>query len=218
MAILIQYANGVPGVKFLLDKSEITIGRGLDNDISIDDEFVSKTHAVIQLIQDELTNKIDCVLIDNDSTNHTYVNNTQVSAHRLEERDKIFIGQNEFRFVEESGPVAELGQTVSGFFDDEAPGLIHAELSKHLSHDGDAVERAEKAELVTTRVENSNDSYADLPVEGYEVDEVSDTKLQIKFATESLNDENSINEKSTNNEELLSDKNNKRFSRRLSLI
>ena len=131
MAILVQYANGVPGVKFSLDKPEITIGRGLDNDISVDDEFVSKNHAVIQLIQDEVSSEMVCVLIDNESTNHTYVNNIKVSAHKLDENDKVYIGQNEFRFSVEPSSSAQLNTTQRGFFADDAPGLIHAHIDEN---------------------------------------------------------------------------------------
>ena len=131
MAILVQYANGVPAVKFSLDKSEITIGRGLDNDISVDDEFVSKNHAVIQLIKDEVSSEMVCVLIDNESTNHTYVNNIKVSAHKLDENDKVFIGENEFRFSLESSTSEQFNITTHGFFADDAPGLIHAHIESN---------------------------------------------------------------------------------------
>lgn len=125
MAILIQYANGVPGVKFALDKPEITIGRSLENDIAIDDEFVSKKHAVIHVVTDEETSEVACILIDNNSTNHSYVNSQEVSAHQLDENDKIFIGENEFRLVYESSLPTGLHTTPRGFFADDAPGLMH---------------------------------------------------------------------------------------------
>ncbi len=192
MAILIQYANGVPGVKFSLDSEEITIGRALDNDISVDDEFVSKKHAVIQLMHDELTSRVDCILIDNDSTNHIYVNNKKVSAHRLEENDRIHIGQNEFRFSFDSA--AHLDAAIIPHFEvDEAPGLLHARA------------RAKTERLANAQSEN-NSTFSGVPLDGYEVEDLTDTKHQI----ENLLD--------TDDEEAKSDKNTKRFSRRLTFI
>ena len=194
MAILIQYANGVPGVKFSLDKPEITIGRALDNDISIDDEFVSKSHALIQLVEDELSSATYCILIDNESTNHTYVNNMEVSAHRLDENDKIFIGQNEFRFLPDSVSSTEFGSTQNGFFVDDAPGLMH--------------ERVTNAALTTTRLDNSTPRFSDVPLDEYSVDELSGThQLEVDINSTGLPDEATSD--SQNN------KNTKRFSRRL---
>jgi len=194
MAVLIQYANGVPGVKFSLDKPEISIGRALDNDISIDDEFVSKHHALIQLVEDELTSVIHCILIDNESTNHTYVNNMEVSAHSLDENDKIFIGQNEFRFLPDSASTAELGSIQNGFFADDAPGLMH--------------ESVTKAALTTTRLNNSTPRFSDVPLDGYSVDELSGTH-QLEVDVNSAGSSNEATSESQNN------KNTKRFSRRL---
>lgn len=188
MAILIQYANGVPGVKFLLDKNEITIGRGLDNDISIDDEFVSKQHAVIHLIEDELTARMDCILIDNNSTNHTYINNTPITAHRLDEHDKIFIGQNEFRFLPESPVAFEFGSTVNGFIE-EAPGLMHAKIM------------GENAERDTSKL------FQRIPLRQRAEDELTDTKCQLQFANEPVD---ALDQSA--------DQIKKRFSRRLSLL
>lgn len=195
MATLVQYANGVPGVKFSLDKSEITIGRGLDNDISIDDEFVSKRHAVIRVIEDELTSDIHCLLIDSNSTNYTFVNNRKVNIHRLDEKDKIFIGQNEFCFSLESVSPLELGRNQSGYYDDDSPGLMH--------------ERLQKAALTTTRITEQNpDIIPDSPPGNISFDDLS-TNTLTGYADNSI-------ASTTESEESL-DK-NKRFSRRLTLI
>ncbi len=201
MAILIQYANGVPGVKFSLDSEEITIGRALDNDISIDDEFISKKHAVIQLMHDELTDRVDCILVDNDSTNHIYVNNKKVSAHRLEENDRIHIGQNEFRFSFESIPQLDAAQAISHFVADEAPGLMHA-----------------KALADTERMSKQSEhkpTFTDVPLEGYEVEDLTDTKHQM---TTVLDSEADSTEMTLDDDATTSGENSKRFSRRLTFI
>ncbi len=221
MAILIQYANGVPGVKFVLDKSEITIGRGLDNDISIDDEFVSKQHAVIQLLEDDLSSRVHCVLIDNNSTNHTFVNNAPITAHRLDEQDKIFIGQNEFRFLSESVLSAELGSAQNRFFSDDAPGLMHAALSDENASQIASRNERSRSNLVTTRIDEELNPFIGIPLDGYTVDEISDAKHQpLNFANEPSGTASS----SMTNEiekidavEKSDDLTKKRFSRRLVL-
>ncbi len=200
MAILIQYANGIPGVKFPLDSAEITIGRSLDNDISIDDEFVSKHHAVIQLIQDAHTAKLDCILIDNDSTNHLFVNGSRVSAHRLKEKDRIFIGQHEFRFSNETIAPVELGQTQSSFFNDDAPGLMHASIQKAMEP---------TARLKPNKANRA--SFDKVPVDGYEVEELTDTRHQLN----TFIDPEDLSEKETASKEM---NKSKRFSRRLTSL
>jgi len=192
MAILIQYANGVPGVKFALDHPEISIGRALTNDISIDDEFVSKHHAIIQLIKDEVTSEVVCILIDNNSTNHTYVNNVKVAAHQLDENDKIYIGQNEFRFSAEY-------VSVSDFYTDDAPGLMHAKVMSALPVTG--------FDPITSRLPNLSDIHSDKYLK-----EISGTRLLLEniYPTVDITD-TKISLKPESDE-------NKRFSRRLSLI
>lgn len=216
MAILVQYANGVPGVKFLLDKPEVTIGRGLENDISIDDEFVSKRHAVIQLIEDELTSRVDYILIDNDSTNHTYVNNAPITAHRLDEEDKIVIGGNEFRFLSESLLSAELGRSQFRFFDDDAPGLTHPNISTSVDF-RISQEELERANLPTTRLDDESSQSTSVSLEGYDVDELPDTSCLLNLANSPLDISLDTQPEHTK-EKNLQKKNNKRFSRRLSLL
>ena len=101
MAVLVQYANGVPGVKFLLDKQVISIGRSIENDICISDSFVSKFHAVIEIVSNpEELSPISYVLHDLKSTNSTFVNSAKVNKHELAENDRVQIGQYDFRFID----------------------------------------------------------------------------------------------------------------------
>ncbi len=100
MAILIQNNNA--GIKFPIDKQCIRIGRGKENEICIDDELVSKGHAVIEVVlRSEKTAQVDYMLQDLGSTNHTFVNDRLVSLHKLANDDVIRIGVSNFRFVDE---------------------------------------------------------------------------------------------------------------------
>ena len=103
MALLILLQDDSSGVRFHIDKPHFTIGRGEDNDISLDDELVSKQHAVIEAVvheKDEI--EIEYLLHDQDSTNHSFVNDEMVGIKRLSNDDLIRIGKNVFKFVDDA--------------------------------------------------------------------------------------------------------------------
>lgn len=100
MAELIQYANGVPGIRWPLDKTIIRIGRSDNkNDITIDDGFASKAHAQIEVVLDENQTSIIYFVRDLDSTNHTYLNQKPIDHQQLNHNDTIVIGKSKFVFV-----------------------------------------------------------------------------------------------------------------------
>ncbi len=102
MAVLIQFANGAPGIRFEIDQPVFRIGRGLDNDLCIPDGYVSKEHAIIECRPtDGAEGAYEYFLIDLKSTNKTYVNETEVSRTRLKGNDMLKIGRNSFKFVVE---------------------------------------------------------------------------------------------------------------------
>lgn len=97
MALLIQFTENSAGIKLSIEKQRTTIGRGAENDISLDDELVSKEHAVLEVISSE--ESIDFFIQDLKSTNHTFVNNEPVDLHKLKDGDLIRIGMSDFRFI-----------------------------------------------------------------------------------------------------------------------
>ncbi len=102
MAMLLQYNSDTAGIKLIIDKQRITIGRGANNDISIDDDLVSKEHAVLEvMLSTTEEGKLEYYLQDLDSTNHTYVNDEPISLFKLRNGDIIRIGINNFKFVDE---------------------------------------------------------------------------------------------------------------------
>ena len=108
MAVLIQYANGVPAIKFSLEELQTCIGRGLESDICVADKFVSKQHAIIEAKPGQSDLRQQSYYIrDLDSTNHTYVNDMPVKQALLKDRDIIRIGEEEFVF--ECGAEQEQG-------------------------------------------------------------------------------------------------------------
>lgn len=100
MAELIQYANGVPGIKWPLDKTIVRIGRSdNNNDISLDDGFASKSHAQIEIVCSEDGTALEYYIRDLQSTNHTYLNQLPVEHTKLSHKDILTIGKSKFVFL-----------------------------------------------------------------------------------------------------------------------
>ena len=90
---------------FETDKSEITIGRGTNNDIQIDNLGVSKTHAKINKNPDAYT------IVDLNSTNGTILNDKQIKKAKLAPQDILTIGKHTLAFTsidEVKAPVEDL--------------------------------------------------------------------------------------------------------------
>ena len=92
MALLIQFTENGAGIKLSIEKQRTTIGRDASNDISLDDELVSKEHAVLEVISTE--DKVEFLLQDLKSTNHTFVNDTPIDLYKLKDGDLIRIGMS----------------------------------------------------------------------------------------------------------------------------
>lgn len=101
MAALIQYKNNVAGLKVMLESMLCRIGRGETNDIVIEDELISREHALIEAVMAADESKY--ILRDLDSTNGTFVNHVRISEHLLNEGDMIRLGQTFFRFTRQEG-------------------------------------------------------------------------------------------------------------------
>lgn len=89
-----------------LDKEQMTIGRKPENDIQIDNLAVSGHHARV------LTILNDSFIEDQNSTNGTYVNGTQVKKHALRNGDVITIGKHQLTYSN-----AEASRGAGGDFD-----------------------------------------------------------------------------------------------------
>ena len=85
-AILIVIKGAGLGSRFLLSAATTKIGRELNNDISLDDITVSRSHAVI-------TNENGLRIKDLGSLNGTYINAIAVRDESLVDGDEIQIGK-----------------------------------------------------------------------------------------------------------------------------
>lgn len=75
-------------------KDTVTIGRKKDNDIIINDSYISQNHLKITL------DETDFFIGDTDSANGTYVNgNRIIDSVKLQNGDRIKFGQVEFLYV-----------------------------------------------------------------------------------------------------------------------
>ncbi|MEW5855097.1 MAG: GGDEF domain-containing protein [Myxococcota bacterium] len=92
-ACLVQIYGKELGKKFPLDKLQLTIGRGPDNDIVCDMDNVSRSHA-------KVFNSASGVFVeDQGSTNGTFVNDQEVKREKLKSGDLIKIGGTIFKFL-----------------------------------------------------------------------------------------------------------------------
>jgi pSer/pThr/pTyr-binding forkhead associated (FHA) protein len=84
------------GDEFGLDASPLTVGRGTQNDVSIDgDEFASARHVRVEPRRDGVW------VSDVGSTNGTYVNGMRIDRPRkLVQGDVVRVGETELRFEE----------------------------------------------------------------------------------------------------------------------
>jgi pSer/pThr/pTyr-binding forkhead associated (FHA) protein len=82
------------GEEFGLDASPLTVGRGTQNDVSIDgDEFASARHVRVEPRRDGVW------VSDVGSTNGTYVNGVRIDKPRkLAQGDVVRVGETELRF------------------------------------------------------------------------------------------------------------------------
>jgi pSer/pThr/pTyr-binding forkhead associated (FHA) protein len=103
MATLIQVQEGESGIKIQIDKQRFSIGRGAENDLCLNDELVSKNHAVIEVVIKEADKKnappvVEFFLQDQGSTNHSFVNDKAVDVCKLKHDDILRFGLNNFMF------------------------------------------------------------------------------------------------------------------------
>jgi diguanylate cyclase (GGDEF)-like protein len=98
-ASLVVMQGAEIGRDFRLRRGSMVIGRGLDVDIRIPDDLASRRHARIDFAWDPFKETATFILIDLESTNHTFVNSRQADRIDLKDGDKIQIGDTVLKFV-----------------------------------------------------------------------------------------------------------------------
>lgn len=102
---LILLSEDGPEQEYDLGKSQVTLGRGTTNDISLNDNRISRSHARLDC------DPRHCTLVDLDSSNGCYVNGQRVEKINLQAGDSITIGSTHLRF-ELPRPAMDPGMTV----------------------------------------------------------------------------------------------------------
>jgi hypothetical protein len=92
-ALVVRSGGGRAGETFALESERVSLGRGPECDVFLDDVTVSRQHAVITRTADGFT--ID----DEGSLNGTYVNRHRVETARLEDGDELQIGKYKLTFL-----------------------------------------------------------------------------------------------------------------------
>ena len=94
--VVVQSQVLTVGEEFGLDANPLTVGRGTQNDVSIDgDEFASARHVRVEPRRDGVW------VSDVGSTNGTYVNGVRIDRPRkLVQGDVVRVGETELRFEE----------------------------------------------------------------------------------------------------------------------
>ncbi|MBW2273391.1 MAG: FHA domain-containing protein [Deltaproteobacteria bacterium] len=83
------------GTEHVLDRDQVTLGRGPDADICFDDSAMSKQHAALEITPEGYRVR------DMGSTNGTSVNGSQVVAADLKHGDRIGLGDHTLQYLAE---------------------------------------------------------------------------------------------------------------------
>ncbi len=102
---LVLLKDDTPEQEYELGKSRVTLGRAAINDIILTDSRLSRNHARLEC------SSSGCTLVDQGSSNGSYVNNQRVERMPLNSGDHISLGNCQFRF-ERSRSIEEVGMTV----------------------------------------------------------------------------------------------------------
>ncbi len=107
MPQLITSVDGVEIHRVFLTRDRTTVGRKPDNHIVLTDPAVSGSHCSF-----ELTGLTDVVVIDNGSTNGTYINSNMVKMHLLQDGDVIAISKFKIHY-HSTNELTEEGRTAA---------------------------------------------------------------------------------------------------------
>jgi hypothetical protein len=97
MAVLIRLDGGLPKAEPVVIGEKLSIGRGRENRLSIDEVAVSRRHARITRREQGYE------IVDLGSENGTWVEGRRIQQHRLRTGERIVIGEAHFRFAAEPG-------------------------------------------------------------------------------------------------------------------
>lgn len=92
MATLMVWKDGILEKRVLLSSTPLTVGRGSDNRLTLDDRNISRHHCVIS------KGLFGFKVKDKGTVNGTLVNGRKVKSHKLKNGDQIFVGDYHLHF------------------------------------------------------------------------------------------------------------------------
>ena len=95
---LVFLSGELIAVPIPLEREEVILGRSLEADVRVNDTQVSRQHARIVALPSSSRVAMDYVLNDLDSRNGTFLNGRRIRTERLQNGDKITIGETILRF------------------------------------------------------------------------------------------------------------------------
>ncbi len=95
---LVFLSGELIAVPIPLEREEVILGRALEADVRINDTLVSRQHARINAAPSESRVSMEYTLHDLDSRNGTFLNGRRIKRERLENGDKITVGETLLRF------------------------------------------------------------------------------------------------------------------------
>jgi pSer/pThr/pTyr-binding forkhead associated (FHA) protein len=94
MPKLVLMHDGAVIREYPLDKERVSVGRRPSNDIQLDDQTVSGTHAIFLVLH-------NVYVEDQNSTNGVLLNGKRVGKRQLEHGDIVRIGRHELKFIDD---------------------------------------------------------------------------------------------------------------------
>jgi diguanylate cyclase (GGDEF)-like protein len=94
------------GKRYVLGDEPLTVGRGQENRLVLDNDSVSRRHCRIE------RRNTSWYVVDLDSTNGTYVNDTQVTEYQMRRGDQVKIGDTIVKFLSGSDLEAQYHETI----------------------------------------------------------------------------------------------------------
>jgi len=95
---LVFLSGELIAVPIPLERETVIMGRALEADVRVNDTQVSRLHARIITMPSESKVSMEYVLNDLDSRNGTFLNGRRIRRERLENGDKITVGETILRF------------------------------------------------------------------------------------------------------------------------